>query len=137
MVRISDLIYFSLKILYFCVFKNYITKIHKCSQFIESKTEFAPPIAVPLQIFLILVDDATTQPLGQAINLWVITLSLSFPTSLHHSAFHLIDSINLVDSTSFSFLLWLGFKNLTTLIFFNFMLAKHTLEKAFLQQALV
>ena len=104
MVRISDLIYFSLKILYFCVFKNYITKIHKCSQFIESKTEFAPPIAVPLQIFLILVDDATTQPLGQAINLWVITLSLSFPTSLHHSAFHLIDSINLVDSTFYIFL---------------------------------
>lgn len=31
-------------------------------------------------------------------------------------------------------LLWFGFKNLTTLIFFNFMLAKHT-QEAFLQQS--
>ena len=105
----QTLFIFSLKFLYFykCFFfKHYITKIHKCSQFIDSKTELIlpPPIAVLLQIFLILVDDATIQPLAQAINLWVITLSLSFPTSLHHSAVHLIDSINLVDSTFYIFL---------------------------------
>lgn len=104
----TSLTFFSLKtIIYFYKdFKNLGTKTHKTSQSSRSESELIllPPIAAPLQTFLILANDATIQPLAQAINLWAITLNLSFPTSLHHPAFYLIDSINLVDSTSCVFL---------------------------------
>lgn len=58
--------------IYFCKdLKKLYTKTHKQSQSNGSKTELIlpPTIAIPLQIFFILVNDAAIQPLAQVVRL--------------------------------------------------------------------